>query len=86
MANTVIEYRYVQFDDHWTTIVAEIVQYTATDDVAEVIVVTEGALAQTYWFQVKKGAVVMVPIHKNIIYIPARCLKKTQGDQTTCGG
>jgi len=88
MANTVIEYRYVQFDDKWSTTVAEIVQYTATSNNAEVIVVTEGAtgVAQTYWFRLNKAAIVLMPIHENIIYVPTRCIKKAYGDQTTCGG
>ena len=84
MAHTVMEFTFIEFDKNWVR--AGTVQYTATAK-ARLIVVAEDALGAktTYWFQVNAKEVVLVSWTENLVYIPAKCLKRAKGDNTRCG-
>jgi hypothetical protein len=84
MAHTAMEFTFVEFDNNWTS--GGTVQYFATTT-AQVIVVAEGATGTktTYWFKVPKGAVVWITYTENLIFIPAKCVRRAPGDLTSCG-
>ena len=84
MAHTVLQFTFIEFDKNWTR--AGTVQYIAADK-AQLIVVAEGAtgVKETYWFQVAKDEVVLVSWDTNLVYIPAKCVRKEPGDKTVCG-
>ena len=84
MAHTVLEFTHLDFDDHWSR--AGAVLYTSMAD-ATLTVVTEShtGVKATYFFKVPIREVVYVSVQENLVYIPARCAKKTEGDVTKCG-
>jgi hypothetical protein len=81
MAHTVLRFTLIEFDKNWTR--AGTVLYTAIDK-AQLVVVAEGVtgVKETYLFEVARGEVVLVSWHTNLIYIPAKWLKKDPGDKT----
>jgi hypothetical protein len=50
-------------------------------------VVVEGVtgVKDTYLFEVPRGEVVLVSWAANLVYIPAKCVKKEAGDKTVYG-
>jgi hypothetical protein len=57
-----------------------------TIDRAQMQVVTEGSTggATTYLFENPKKERVWVSIPENLVYIPAKCVKRENGDKTEC--
>jgi hypothetical protein len=51
------------------------------------VVVAEGVTGtkETYLFEVARGEVVLVSWDTNLVYIPAKCVKKESGDKTVYG-
>jgi hypothetical protein len=84
MTHTVLQFTLIEFDKNWTR--AGTVLYTATDK-AQLVVVVEGVtgIKETYLFEVARGEVVLVSWDTNLVYIPAKCVKKEPGDKTVCG-
>jgi hypothetical protein len=84
MAHTVLQFLLIEFDENWTR--AGTVLYTAIDK-AQLVVVVEGVtgVKDTYLFEVPRGEVVLVSWAANLVYIPAKCLKKEPGDKTVYG-
>jgi hypothetical protein len=84
MAHTVLQFLLIEFDKNWTR--AGTVLYTAIDK-AQLVVVIEGVtgVKDTYLFEVPRGEVVLVSWAANLVYIPAKCLKKEPGDKTVYG-
>ena len=84
MTHTVLQFKLVEFDKNWTR--AGSVLYTAIDK-AQVVVVVEGmtGVKETYLFEVARGEVVLVSWDTNLVYIPAKCVKKEPGDKTVSG-
>jgi hypothetical protein len=84
MAHTVLRFLLIEFDKNWTR--AGTVLYTAIDE-AQLVVVVEGVtgVKDTYLFEVPRGEVVLVSWTANLVYIPAKCLKKEPGDKTVYG-
>ncbi len=81
----VIKFLEVQFRGDWLrTWPIHGVMYTASSD-AEILVVTdpEFAPAITRFFRVPKGEEIW--IDRNIIHIPALCVKEIDGDGIKCG-
>ncbi|MFL6401843.1 MAG: hypothetical protein ACJ72J_19970 [Nitrososphaeraceae archaeon] len=88
---TVIEFRHVDFDKGWNRSLLgtdRVVEYTPLEDRAQLQVVTEGATGTptTYFFEVPREEKVWVSIPENLVYIPAKCLRKQNGDNTQCLG
>jgi hypothetical protein len=88
---TVIEFKHVDFDKSWNrSLLAteRVVEYTPVEDRAQLQVVTEGATgtAITYFFEVPREEKVWVSIPENLVYIPAKCFRKENGDKTECLG
>lgn len=95
--HTVLTYVKLQLQGEWEYNGDEY-SFRPVDPRAELVVVTEaptGTLV-THWFVVRRrpdppgGGVVttdnvIVPKYENIVYIPERCSRKEQGDQTECG-
>jgi hypothetical protein len=81
MAHTVLRFTLIEFDKNWTR--AGTVLYTAIDK-AQLVVVVEGitGIKETYLFEVARGEVVLVSWDTNLVYIPAKWLKKDPGDKT----
>ncbi len=81
---TALEFTYIEFDKNWTS--AGTVQYIATNDKAQLIVVAEGktGVKTTYWFQADKSDIVLVSDYANIVYIPQKCIRREAGDKTKC--
>jgi hypothetical protein len=75
---------FIEFDQNWQR--GGTVQYIAITN-AKLIVVAEDATGMntTYWFQVNKNEIVYVSYSENLVFIPARCLRKGLGDGTKCG-
>ncbi len=84
MTHTVLQFILIEFDQHWTR--AGSVLYTATDK-AQLVVVVESVtgIKETYLFEVARGEVVLVSWDTNLVYIPAKCVKRESGDKTACG-
>jgi hypothetical protein len=84
MGQTVLKFILIEFDKNWTR--AGTVLYTAIDK-AQLVVVTEGVtgVKETYLFEVARGEVVLVSWNTNLVYIPAKWVKKEPGDKTVCG-
>ena len=84
MAHTVLRFLLIEFDKNWTR--AGTVLYTAIDK-AQLVVVVEGATGakDTYLFEVQRGEVVLVSWTANLVYIPAKCVKREPGDKTVYG-
>jgi hypothetical protein len=84
MVHTVLKFVLIEFDKNWTR--AETVLYTAIDN-AQLVVVVEGVtgVKETYLFEVARGEVVLVSWHTNLVYIPAKCVKRESGDKTVYG-
>ncbi len=84
MPHTVLQFIFIEFDKNWTR--AGTVLYTAIDK-AQLVVVVEGAtgVKETYLFEVARGEVVLVSWDTNLVYIPAKCVKKEPGDKTGHG-
>jgi hypothetical protein len=84
MGHTVLQFLLIEFDKNWTR--AGTVLYTAIDK-AQLVVVVEGVtgVKETYLFEVARGEVVLVSWTANLVYIPAKCLKKEPGDKTVYG-
>jgi len=84
MTHTVLQFTLIEFDKNWTR--AGSVLYTAIDK-AQLVVVVEGVTGakDTYLFEVARGEVVLVSWGTNVVYIPAKCLKKEPGDKTAYG-
>ena len=81
MTHTVLQFILIEFDKNWTR--AGTVLYTAVDK-AQLVVVTESVTGtkDTYLFEVERGEVVLVSWTANLVYIPAKCVKKEAGDKT----
>lgn len=81
MTHTVLRFVLIEFDKNWTR--AGTVLYTAVDK-AQLVVVTESITGtkDTYLFEVERGEVVLVSWTANLVYIPAKCVKKEAGDKT----
>jgi len=75
MTHTVLRFLLIEFDKNWTR--AGTVLYTAIDK-AQLVVVVEGVtgVKDTYLFEVPRGEVVLVSWAANLVYIPAKCMKK----------
>jgi hypothetical protein len=84
MGHTVLQFLLIEFDKNWTR--AGTVLYTAIDK-AQLVVVTEGVTGakDTYLFEVARGEVVLVSWAANLVYIPAKCVKREPGDKTVYG-
>jgi hypothetical protein len=84
MTHTVLRFILIEFDKNWTR--AGTVLYTAVDK-AQLVVVVEGVTGgkDTYLFEVPRGEVVLVSWAANLVYIPAKCVKKETGDKTVYG-
>jgi hypothetical protein len=84
MEQTVLKFILIEFDKNWTR--AGTVLYTAIDK-AQLVVVTQGVtgVKETYLFEVARGEVVLVSWNTNLVYIPAKCVKKEPGDKTVYG-
>ncbi len=84
MPHTVLQFVLIEFDKNWTR--AGTVLYTAIDK-AQLVVVVEGVtgVKDTYLFEVPRGEVVLVSWTTNLVYIPAKCVKKEPGDKTGYG-
>jgi len=84
MTHTVLQFMLIEFDKNWTR--AGTVLYTATDK-AQLVVVVEGVtgVKDTYLFEVARGEVVLVSWDTNLVYIPAKCVKREPGDKTAYG-
>ncbi len=84
MTHTVLRFMLIEFDKNWTR--AGTVLYTAVDK-AQLVVVVEGVtgVKDTYLFEVPRGEVVLVSWTANLVYIPAKCVKKEPGDKTVYG-
>ncbi len=84
MAHTVLQFTLIEFDEHWTR--AGSVLYTATER-AQLVVVAEGVtgIRETYLVEVGRAEVVLVSWDTNLVYIPAKCMKKESGDKTVYG-
>jgi hypothetical protein len=84
MTHTVLRFILIEFDKNWTR--AGTVLYTAIDK-AQLVVVVEGVtgVKDTYLFEVARGEVVLVSWATNLVYIPAKCVKKEPGDKTVYG-
>jgi hypothetical protein len=84
MTHTVLRFILIEFDKNWTR--AGTVLYTAVDK-AQLVVVVEGVtgVKDTYLFEVPRGEVVLVSWAANLVYIPAKCVKKETGDKTVYG-
>jgi hypothetical protein len=84
MTHTVLRFILIEFDKNWTR--AGTVLYTAVDK-AQLVVVVEGVtgVKDTYLFEVPRGEVVLVSWAANLVYIPAKCVKKEAGDKTVYG-
>jgi hypothetical protein len=87
MAHTVIRFIYVKFDDSWQRDAPD-VTYVAAREGARLAVIREaptGAL-DTYFFVMREpGARVLVSYDHNLVFVPADCEKRVQGDATECG-
>ena len=95
-ARTVLTYVKLDFIGDWEYHFDEY-SFRPVREKAELLVVTEaptGTLV-THWFVVRRrpdpggGGVyttdnVIVPTGENIVYIPERCVKRAEGDHTTC--
>jgi hypothetical protein len=81
MTHTVLQFILIEFDKNWTR--AGSVLYTATDK-AQLVVVVEGVtgVKETYLFEVARGEVVLVSWDTNLVYIPAKWVKREPGDKT----
>jgi hypothetical protein len=81
MAHTVLRFTLIEFDQNWTR--AGTALYTAIDK-AQLVVVVEGitGIKETYLFEVARGEVVLVSWDTNLVYVPAKWLKKDPGDKT----
>ena len=84
MTHTVLQFKLIEFDKNWTR--AGTVLYTAIGK-AQLVVVVEGVtgVKDTYLFEVARGEVVLVSWDTNLVYIPAKCVKKEPGDKTVYG-
>jgi hypothetical protein len=84
MTHTVLRFILIEFDKNWTR--AGTVLYTAVDK-AQLVVVVEGVtgVKDTYLFEVPRGEVVLVSWAANLVYIPAKCVKRETGDKTVYG-
>jgi hypothetical protein len=84
MTHTVLQFTFIEFDKNWTR--TGTVLYTATEK-AQLVVVVEGVtgIKETYLFEVARGEVVLVSGDTNLVYIPAKCVKKEPGDKTVYG-
>jgi hypothetical protein len=84
MTHTVLQFKLIEFDKNWTR--AGSVLYTAIDK-AQVVVVVESitGVKETYLFEVARGEVVLVSWDTNLVYIPAKCVKREPGDKTVYG-
>jgi hypothetical protein len=81
MAHTVLQFALIEFDENWTR--AGTALHTAIDK-AQLVAVVEGVtgVRETYLFEVPRGEVVLVSWNTNLVYIPAKCVKKEPGDKT----
>ena len=81
MGHTVLKFVLIEFDKNWTR--AGTVLYTAIDK-AQLVVVVQGVTGakETYLFEVARGEVVLVSWDTNLVYIPAKWVKKDPGDKT----
>jgi len=92
---TVLRYVKVDFRGAWEWDFDEY-SFRPVGKQAELLVVSEaGGALFTHYFVVRRrehspdGGVwttdnVLVPKEENIVYIPERCVKRAEGDQTTC--
>ena len=82
--HTALTFVFIESDQNWQR--GGTVQYIALTD-AKLIVVAEDAtgMKTTYWFKVNKNEIVYVSYDENLVFIPARCVRKGAGDRTTCG-
>lgn len=92
-------FKYLEFGDHWDrpNIQGRPVaddfgmwtQYIVAGDVGLLTVVTESNAGQvpyytTYWFELRKGQIVQVCLNENLVFIPDKCIRRENGDKTTC--
>ncbi|PYQ58901.1 MAG: hypothetical protein DMF58_13605 [Acidobacteria bacterium] len=85
--HTAIKFLEIQFQGDWLRMwPIHGVMYTVSSAKAEILVVTdpEFAPAMTYVFAVPKGEEVW--IDRNIIHIPAICIKQIEGNGIRCQG
>jgi len=86
-SHTILVFVHLQFQGQWTRSsgVQQII-YTGGNPTNELLVVAEdeNAAKTTYLFAVKLGEDVWVD--RNVIHIPAICIKSAQGDQSKCQG
>jgi len=84
MTHTGLRFILIEFDKNWTR--AGSVLYTATDK-AQLAVIVEGVtgIKETYLFEIARAEVVLVSGDPNLVYIPAKCMKKEPGDKTVYG-
>ena len=84
MSHTGLRFILIEFDKNWTR--AGSVLYTATDKAQlAVVVVCVTGVKETYLFEVARGEVVLVSWDTNLVYIPAKWVKREAGDKTVCG-
>ncbi len=87
MAHTVIRFVYVKFDDSWQRDAPD-VTYVAAREGARLAVIREAptGVLDTYFFVMREpGARVLVSYDHNLVFVPADCEKRVQGDATECG-
>jgi hypothetical protein len=90
---TVLKFTFIEFDTNWERTVPSL--YRALSPASQLLVVAEDAngVKTTYLFQATSNVpgpqgnnlYVHVSEHCNIVSIPARCLKRWDGDKTACG-
>jgi hypothetical protein len=86
-SHTVLEFVHVQFLGDWTRWSGtQMIGYTSNREAINLMVVVEDAQAvkTTYWFRV--GRQLDVWIDRNVIHIPAICVRSAAGNRTRCRG
>lgn len=86
LPQTVMEFTFIEFDKNWNRApAAQFVMYTAVEP-AMLRVVAEDHVGHktTYTFNVQPKEIVGVSYGENLVYIPARCLERHDGDTTKC--
>lgn len=84
--HTVLEFTYIEFQGDWSRAPWMIFAWYKADAAGEVIAVAEGATGAktTYWYKIPQGDEVWVSYSENLAYIPQRCVRREEGDQTRC--
>lgn len=81
-----LEFTTIEFQGDWSRAPwMSFAAYTANVD-GDVVAVAEGATGTktTYWYKIPQGEMVWVSFSENLAYLPERCARREEGDQTRC--